>query len=179
MIRHVISLTWIYFLTRVVRYRYSRLIFTSEDRANLRMQEQSTNMTSQCQCPTFAWRHRSTVVTSQYLIRKKLSYACGICKNKPRLDCWFWPILMFPFLLMTNVLKPSPATDRRMNTHITAGYRINRVNGVSSILSLIREILSKRMLCFRKKGFVSSTVTIYIDAYCNLMLIYIFNYCLI
>ena len=45
--------------------RYSRLLFTSEDRlcANLRVQEQSTNMTSQCQCPTFAWRHRSTVET--------------------------------------------------------------------------------------------------------------------
>ena len=53
---------------RVVRYRYSRLLFTSEDRlcANLHVQEQSTNMTSQCQCPTFAWRHISTVVTSQY-----------------------------------------------------------------------------------------------------------------
>ena len=36
---------------RVVRNRYSRLLFTSEDRfhANLRVQEQSTNMTSQCQ----------------------------------------------------------------------------------------------------------------------------------
>ena len=36
---------------RVVRSRYSRLLFTSEDRlcANLRVQEQSTNMTSQCQ----------------------------------------------------------------------------------------------------------------------------------
>ena len=45
---------------RVVRNRYSQLIFTSEDRlcANLRVQEQSTNMTSQCQCPAFAWRHR-------------------------------------------------------------------------------------------------------------------------
>ena len=53
---------------RVVRYRYSRLLFTSEDRlcANLHVQEQSTNMTSQCQCLTFAWRHISTVVTSQY-----------------------------------------------------------------------------------------------------------------
>ena len=53
---------------RVVRYRYSRLLFTSEDRlfANLRVHEQSTNMTSQWQCPTFAWRHRSTLVTSQY-----------------------------------------------------------------------------------------------------------------
>ena len=53
---------------RVVRYRYSRLLFTSEDClcANLRVQEQSTIMTSQCQCPTFAWHHRSTVVTSQY-----------------------------------------------------------------------------------------------------------------
>ena len=53
---------------RVVRYRYSRLLFTSEDRlfANLRVQEQSTNMTSQWQCPTFVWRHRSTLVTSQY-----------------------------------------------------------------------------------------------------------------
>ena len=49
-------------------YRYSQLLFTSEDRlcTNLRVQEQSTNMTSQCQCPTFAWRHGSTVVTSQY-----------------------------------------------------------------------------------------------------------------
>ena len=53
---------------RVVRNRYSRLLFTSEDRlcANLRVQEQSGNMTSQCQCPTFAWLHRTTVVTSQY-----------------------------------------------------------------------------------------------------------------
>ena len=35
---------------RVVRNRYSRLFFTSEDRlcANLRVQEQLTNMTSQC-----------------------------------------------------------------------------------------------------------------------------------
>ena len=40
---------------RVVRNRYSRLLFTSEDRlcANLRVQEQSTNMTSQCQYPAF------------------------------------------------------------------------------------------------------------------------------
>ena len=35
---------------------FSRLLFTSEDWlcANLRMWEQSTNMTSQNQCPTFA-----------------------------------------------------------------------------------------------------------------------------
>ena len=34
----------------VMRNRYSRLLFTSEDRlcANLRVQEQSTNVTSQC-----------------------------------------------------------------------------------------------------------------------------------
>ena len=53
---------------RVVRNRNSRLLFTSENRlcVNLHVQEQSTNMTSQCQCPTFAWRHRSIVVTSQY-----------------------------------------------------------------------------------------------------------------
>ena len=52
---------------RVVRSRYSRLLFTSEDRlcANSRVREQSTNMTSQCQCPTFAWRHGSFVMTSQ------------------------------------------------------------------------------------------------------------------
>ena len=53
----------------VVRDRFSRLLFTSEeDRfcATLRVQEQSTNMTSQCQYPTFACRHRSTAVTSQY-----------------------------------------------------------------------------------------------------------------
>ena len=41
---------------RVVRDRYSRLLFTSEDRlcANLLLQEQPTNITSQCQCLTFA-----------------------------------------------------------------------------------------------------------------------------
>ena len=52
---------------RVVRNRYSRLLFTNEDRicANLRVQEQSTNMTSQCQGLAFAWRYRSTVMTSQ------------------------------------------------------------------------------------------------------------------
>ena len=57
---------------RVMRNRYSRLLFTSEDRlcANLRVQEQSRNMTSQCQYLAFAWRHRSTVVTSQCEVRK-------------------------------------------------------------------------------------------------------------
>ena len=57
---------------RVVRSRYSRLLFTSEDRlcANSRVQEQSTNMTSQCQCLAFAWRLRSVVMTSQSLVKK-------------------------------------------------------------------------------------------------------------
>ena len=43
------------------------VLFTSEDRlcTSLRAHDRSTNMTSQCQYPTFAWRHRSTVVTSQ------------------------------------------------------------------------------------------------------------------
>ena len=52
---------------RVVKNRYSRLLFTSEGRLypNLRVREQSTNMTSQYRYTTFAWRHRSTVVTSQ------------------------------------------------------------------------------------------------------------------
>ena len=52
---------------RVAGYRYSRLLFTSEDRlcANLRVQWQSTNMTSQYQFLTFAWRHRSILMTSQ------------------------------------------------------------------------------------------------------------------
>ena len=50
---------------RVKRNRYSWLLFTSEDRlcANLHVQEQLTNMTSQCQCFAFAWRHRSFVMT--------------------------------------------------------------------------------------------------------------------
>ena len=39
---------------RVVRNRYARLLFTSED---LRVQEQSTNMSSQCHYPTFAWHY--------------------------------------------------------------------------------------------------------------------------
>ena len=57
---------------RVARYRYSRLLFTSEDRlcANLRVQWQKTNMTSQYQYFAFAWRHRSIVVTSQCSVRK-------------------------------------------------------------------------------------------------------------
>ena len=59
---------------RVVSNRYSRSSFTSEDRicANLSVQEQSTNMTSQCQYPTLAWCyiHVSTVVKSQCLVRE-------------------------------------------------------------------------------------------------------------
>ena len=53
---------------RVARNQYSWLLFTSEDCfcANLHMQQQSTNMMSQYQYPTFVWHHRSTVVTSQY-----------------------------------------------------------------------------------------------------------------
>ena len=56
----------------VPRNWYSWLLFTSEDcfPANLCMQQQSANMTSLCQYPTFMWRHRSTVVTSQYWVRK-------------------------------------------------------------------------------------------------------------
>ena len=62
----LLILSFSYTLSRdywVVRNRYSRLLFTSEDRlcANLRVQEQSTDMTSQCQHPAFAWRNRSTV----------------------------------------------------------------------------------------------------------------------
>ena len=51
----------------VVRNRYSLLLFTSEDRlcANLRVQKQSTIMTSRCQCLACAWRLRPTVMTSQ------------------------------------------------------------------------------------------------------------------
>ena len=51
----------------MARNRYSQLLFTGEDHlcANLRAQEQMTNMTSQCQYFTFAWRHKYTVVTSQ------------------------------------------------------------------------------------------------------------------
>ena len=47
---------------RVLRNRYSWLLFTSENRfyVNLRLQEQSANMTPQY--TTFASRHRSTVV---------------------------------------------------------------------------------------------------------------------
>ena len=54
------------------------LLFTSEDRlcANLCVQEQSTNITSQCQYLTFAWRHRSTVVTSLATMAKSVIYNC-------------------------------------------------------------------------------------------------------
>ena len=52
---------------RVARNRYPCLLFTSGDHrcTKLCVQEQSTNTMSQCQCPSFMWRHRSTVVTSQ------------------------------------------------------------------------------------------------------------------
>ena len=55
---------------RVVRNRYTRLLFTSEFHlcANLCVQEQSTNMTSQYQYPTFAWRHGSTAETSEKFV---------------------------------------------------------------------------------------------------------------
>ena len=55
-----------------MRYRYSWLLFASEDHlcASLRVQEQSTNMTSQRQYPTYAWRHRSIVVPSQCYVKK-------------------------------------------------------------------------------------------------------------
>ena len=62
---------------RVVRNQYSRLLFTSEDRlcANLRVQEQSMNLTSQCQHPTFAWRHRSNCGDVTMLGQKRSSLA--------------------------------------------------------------------------------------------------------
>ena len=46
----------------MVRNRYSRLLLTSEDRlcVILCVQEQSTNMTSKCQCIALTWRPRST-----------------------------------------------------------------------------------------------------------------------
>ena len=57
---------------RVTRNRYSRLLFTREDRlcTKLHVQGQSVNMTSQCQYPTVVSRHRYTVVASQYIVRK-------------------------------------------------------------------------------------------------------------
>ena len=47
---------------RMVGNRCSQVLFTSENRlcTNLLVQKQSTNMTSQYQYSTFAWRHRST-----------------------------------------------------------------------------------------------------------------------
>ena len=52
---------------RLVRSRYSRLLFTCERRlcANLRMQKQSRNITSQCLYLGVAWSHRSTLLMSQ------------------------------------------------------------------------------------------------------------------
>ena len=57
---------------KVVRNRYTQLVFTNKDClcTNLHVQEQSMNMTSQCQYLGSAWRHRSTVVTSQCSVRK-------------------------------------------------------------------------------------------------------------
>ena len=61
-------LVWLSREYQVVRNQYSRILFTSEVRlcANLRVQEQSTNMTSQCQYPAsrdvtdqLCWRHNA------------------------------------------------------------------------------------------------------------------------
>ena len=51
----------------MVRNQYSWLLVTDEDHlcANLRVHEQSRNMTSQCQYFRVAWCHRSTRLTSQ------------------------------------------------------------------------------------------------------------------
>ena len=61
---------------RVVRNRYSWLLFNSEDGlcTNLCLQEQSMNMASKCQCLAFASRHSSIVRTSQCSVRKDHPY---------------------------------------------------------------------------------------------------------
>ena len=54
---------------------FLRLLFSNEDRhcTNLRVQEKLTNMMPQCNYLAFAWRHRSTVVTSHLLSQKRPS----------------------------------------------------------------------------------------------------------
>ena len=61
---------------RLVKNRYSLLLFTRTWRFPLCqfVQEQSTNMTLWCQYLPFVWRHRSTVVTSQFSARKDRPY---------------------------------------------------------------------------------------------------------
>ena len=56
----------------VGRSRYWRLLFTSKDRicANLRVQQQSMNMKSQCRYIAFVWHDRSILMTSQCYARK-------------------------------------------------------------------------------------------------------------
>ena len=51
----------------VVAIRYSLFLFTNEDQicTNLHVQEKNTDMTSQSSYHEFAWRHRSSVVTSR------------------------------------------------------------------------------------------------------------------
>ena len=72
---------------RVVGNRYSRLLITSGDPLwdNLRVQEHSMHMASQCQCVAFARRHVLTVVTSQWYVRKKV-----FCDNDERSDPWLF-----------------------------------------------------------------------------------------
>ena len=57
--------------SRVVRNRYSRLLFTNEDRlcANLRVHEKSDEYGVICQYLAIAWRHRSFMKTSQCLFK--------------------------------------------------------------------------------------------------------------
>ena len=59
----------------MLRSLYARLFFTGEHQlnGNLRVQEQSTNITSQWQYLALTWRYRTLVMTSQYQVRKKPS----------------------------------------------------------------------------------------------------------
>ena len=75
----IISLWSISYTLRCEKYMlrslYARLLFTGEHQlnGNLRVQEQSTNITSQWQYLALTWRYGTLVMTSQYQVRKKPS----------------------------------------------------------------------------------------------------------
>ena len=101
---------------RVVGNRYSRLLFTSEGQlyASFLLQEQSEYMTSQYQYLVFAWRHGTSVLTSQCKVsnsRWVMHYSMSWCLDdigafvmvvNEKLLFWFkFHLSLFPRVQLT------------------------------------------------------------------------------
>ena len=100
---------------RVARNRHSWLLFTSDDRlyANLCVQEQSTNMTSQCQYPhsrditdQLWWRHNAMRVRNKIIHSLQWITIFGSHVMRFANDCHEW--LRHSWKLLENRLTRDP-----------------------------------------------------------------------